>query len=272
MVSTLGSRKGKRQAVDPTRYACKESIHMSNQVLIEICVESLALAVAAEAGGADRVELCQDLSCGGVTPSAELMRAVRGKMRIPVHALIRPRAGDFCYSGCEFETMQREIAMAKHIGLDGIVLGVLDPSARVDRERTSMLVESALPLPVTFHRAFDECPDLAVALEAVIESGATRILTSGGNPSAVEGVPRVSQLVKAAQGRIVIMPGGGIRAANVELILRNTGAREIHTSLGGWRQSSDDKAADRKISPDLPATLFEATVRTFKARAESAFV
>lgn len=244
---------------------------MANPVLIEICVESLAFAVAAEAGGADRIELCQDLSCGGVTPRAELTRAVRGKVRIPVHALIRPRAGDFYYSACEFENMLQEIAVAKEIGLDGIVLGVLDPSALVDRERTSMLVEWAHPLPVTFHRAFDECPDLAVAMEKVIESGARRILTAGGRTSAVEGLATMSQLLKAAQGRIVVMPGGGIRAANVELILRNTGAREIHTSLDGWRPNSDDKTGDRKICPDLPATLFEETVRTFKSRVKSVF-
>jgi copper homeostasis protein len=229
---------------------------MVNPVLLEICVESLDHAVAAESGGADRIELCHDLSCGGLTPTPELMRAVRRQVRIPIHGLIRPHAGDFCYSRLEFETILRDIEVAKGIGLDGIVLGLLDPSGQIDRERTRVLVQSAHPLPVTFHRAFDQCPDLTVALEAVIETGAKRILTSGGKGNVIEGIASVAHLVKAAQDRIVIMPGGGIRSVNVERILPTTGALEIHTSLDGSATPRPDPAN------------FETRVRDFKREME----
>ena len=216
---------------------------MATSVLIEICVESLEHAVAAERGGADRIELCHDLACGGLTPSVELMRAVRRQVRIPVHVLIRPRDGNFGYSAGEFVTMQQDIDAAKDFGLDGIVLGLLDPFETVDLERTRTVVERAHPLPVTFHRAFDECPDLPAALDAVIETGARRILTSGGTTSVMEGLASLAHLVRAAGDRIVIMPGGGIRSNNVERILRTTGAREIHSSLGGSQPNSIAPAA-----------------------------
>ena len=249
----------------------RNQLRMANSVVLEICVESLDHAVAAESGGADRVELCSDLSCGGVTPSADLMRAVRQQVRIPVHGLIRPRSGDFCYSKREFETIKRDISVAKDIGLDGIVLGLLDPIGHVDRESTRVLVQSAHPLPVTFHRAFDQCPDLTVALEAVIETGAKRILTSGGKATVVDGLVSVAHLLRAAQDRIVIMPGGGIRSVNIERILRSTGTREIHTSLDGSKPKSSDTAGrDMKLSAGLPADWFEERVRKFKREVEKA--
>ena len=153
---------------------------MATRVLLEICVESVEYAVAAERAGADRIELCSDLLCGGVTPDATLMQAVGERVRIPIHVLIRLRSGDFCYSEREFEIMKRDIAAAKKIGLSGVVLGVLDPSSRIDQERTRALVQLAHPLPATFHRAFDQCADLNAALEATVTAGAKRILTSGG--------------------------------------------------------------------------------------------
>jgi copper homeostasis protein len=239
---------------------------MASRVLLEICVESVSLAVAAERGGADRVEFCSDLSCGGVTADATLMRAVRQQVRIPIYVMIRPRPGDFCYSEREFETMKRDIALAKEIGFSGIVLGVLDPSRHVDCVRTLALVELANPLRVTFHRAFDQSPDPTAALEAVIETGAKRILTSGGAANSVDGLISLASLVELAGNRIVIMPGGGVRPENVESILRTTGAREIHTSLDGTRsKSSKTTGHDVKLSPDLPASLFEERVRKFKA-------
>jgi len=244
---------------------------MANPVLLEICVESLDHAVAAESGGADRIELCCDLSCGGVTPSGELMRAVRRQVQIPVHGLIRPRSGDFCYSRYEFETIKRDIDVAKDIGLDGIVLGLLDPFGQVDRERTRELVQSAQPLPVTFHRAFDQCPDLSIALEAVIETGAKRILTSGGKASVIDGLDRVAHLLRRAKNRIVIMPGGGIRSVNIECILRGTGAREIHTSLDrSGPESSNIHERELKLNPCTPTGLFEERVRQFKCDVEHA--
>jgi copper homeostasis protein len=242
---------------------------MATPVLLEICVESLDHAIAAESGGADRIELCGDLSCGGVTPSAELMRAVRQQVRIPIHGLIRPRSGNFCYSRHEFETIRGDIEVAKDIGLDGIVLGLLDPFGQIERERTRMLVHSAHPLPVTFHRAFDQCPDLSIALEAVIEIGAKRILTSGGKASVMDGLDRVAHLLRSARNRIVIMPGGGIRSVNIERILRGTGAREIHTSLdGSGPKSGNTDERELKLNPGSPADLFEERVRQFKCEVE----
>lgn len=236
--------------------------------LLEICVESLDHAIAAESGGADRIELCHDLSCGGVTPSAEMMRAARAHVRIPIHALIRPRSGNFCYSTDDFDTIQRDIHLARDIGLAGIVLGVLDSLGQIDRERTRTLVRSAHPLPVTFHRAFDQCPDLTIALDAIIETGAKRILTSGGMPSVVEGLEGVSHLLRAARDRIVIMPGGGIRIANIERILRSSGAREVHTSLREFTQKSSTGSEDMKPHSDIPAHRFEERVREFKLAME----
>lgn len=228
---------------------------MRAAVLIEICVESLDQALAAERGGADRIELCHDLPCGGVTPTAESMRGVRERVRIPIYGMIRPRPGDFCYSEYEFATMQRDVAVAKEIGLNGLVLGMLDSTGQVDRERTMALIQLAHPLPVTFHRAFDQCPDLTLALEAVIATGAKRILTSGGKLSAVDGLASLAELVRMAGDRIAIMPGGGVRSDNVGQILRSTGAREIHSSLG---------ASDSKSQTARDMTLFTEEIWQFK--------
>jgi len=206
---------------------------MGKPILLEICVPSLEHAIAAEQGGADRIELCEDLACGGITPREALMREVRRALKIPVQVLIRPRGGDFEYSPAEFAAMERQIDVAKEIGLDGVVVGVLDDACRVDIHRTAALVARAHPLPLTFHRAFDECPDLPLALGDVVTTGAVRILTSGGKASAAEGIEQLAELVAAAAGRISIMPGGGVRLENLEAILGRTGAQEIHTSLDG---------------------------------------
>jgi copper homeostasis protein len=205
---------------------------MPNPMILEICVESLDRAVAAERGGAHRVELCSDLSSGGITPSAGLMETARRHVHIPIHVLIRPRPGDFVYSDGEFEIMERDILAAKQLHMDGIVLGLLDEKKSVDIERTSKLVKFAHPLPVTFHRAFDLCKNLGPSLEAVIQTGSKRILTSGGKASVAEGMNQLAKLVETAGPRIVVMPGGGIGASNVKRIVQKTAAREIHTSLG----------------------------------------
>jgi copper homeostasis protein len=211
---------------------------MQNGFVLEVCVESLDCAQASERGGAQRIELCSNLSIGGTTPSAGTMRTARKDVGIPIHVLIRPRGGDFVYSDPEFEIMKRDICIVKELGMDGIVLGVLDEKQRIDVKRTSKLVKLAHPLPVTFHRAFDLCSRPGASLEAVIEAGARRLLTSGGKGSAIDGLTSLARLLAAAQDRIVIMPGGGVRANNVMRILRQTGAREIHTSLGSFRTLS----------------------------------
>jgi copper homeostasis protein len=204
---------------------------MNRKCALEISVATLEAALAAERGGADRIELCRNLSIGGVTPGADLLRAVRAQVRIPIFSMIRPRAGDFVYSGTEFSEMRRSIADAKESGMDGVVLGVLTKDHRVDVERTRAIAEFAKPLPVTYHRAFDEAPDLRQALEDVIQSGAKRILTSGGAKSAMEGAAVLAELLEAAGDRIVIVPGAGISARNIEQVAKQTGAREFHSGL-----------------------------------------
>jgi copper homeostasis protein len=205
---------------------------MPNRPLLEVCVESLDHAAAAECGGAHRIELCTDLSCGGATPSAALMQSARRDVRIPIHVLVRPRAGDFCYSDGEFEIMRNDILAAKQFGMDGVVLGILQGSARVDVERTRDLVEMAHPLPVTFHRAFDAVHDFEASLEEVIQTGASRILTSAGQPRATDGLQTLARLIQKARGRILIMPCGGIDSDNILRVVQTTLAQEIHSSVG----------------------------------------
>ncbi|HKV63776.1 MAG TPA: copper homeostasis protein CutC [Candidatus Acidoferrum sp.] len=204
---------------------------MSRKCLLEISVESLEGAMAAERGGADRIELCGNLSVGGLTPDAEVLRAVRAQIRIPIFSMVRPRAGSFVYSDPEFSGMKRSIAEAKKSRMDGVVLGIMTKEHCVDVARTRELVECAKPLPVTYHRAFDEATDLRQALEDVIQSGAKRILTSGGAKSALEGAAVLAQLIEAAGERIVVVPGAGISARSVLQIAQRTKAHEFHSGL-----------------------------------------
>jgi copper homeostasis protein len=203
-----------------------------SSITLEISVETLEAAVAAERGGAHRIELCAELGVGGLTPSDDLMRMARAKVKLPIFAMIRPRAGDFVYSTQELAQMQRDIAEARRLGMDGIVLGLLTRDRRVDIAGTRELLKAARPLRATFHRAFDDVADLDLALEDVIDTGATRILTSGGAPTAPAGTERLAHLVAAAKGRIVILPGGGINTSNAIHVVRQTGARELHSALG----------------------------------------
>jgi copper homeostasis protein len=197
---------------------------------LEICIDSLESAIAAEHGGAQRVELCADLLEGGITPSAGLIASVRRHIAIGMFVMIRPRGGDFCYTDLEFEVMKLEIEHARSLGADGIVLGLLDCDALIDKSRTRQLVELARPLPVTFHRAIDMTPDLSVALEDVISIGASRVLTSGGAPDVICGMNRIAQMVRIADGRIVVMPGGGVSPENIASLAEATGATEFHSS------------------------------------------
>ena len=213
------------------REEVKPTFPMQKYPLLEICVENLDAAVAAEHGGADRIELCENLAVGGLTPSTELMSSVRRAVNIPIFAMIRPRGGDFFYSALEFEQMVRELAIAKRCRMDGAVFGLLQADGRVDVQRTKELVELARPLQVTFHRAFDETPFLREALGDVIATGAARVLTSGGKPSAGQGSAEIAALVEAGRDKIEVVAGGGINSANLESILQATHAREFHSGL-----------------------------------------
>jgi copper homeostasis protein len=204
---------------------------------LEICVDSVESAIAAERGGAHRVELCSDLLEGGVTPSAGLIAVVRQRIAIGLFVMMRPRGGDFCYTDAEFEVMQEDIRRARTTGADGIILGVLDRHAHVDVARTRQLVELASPLPVTFHRAIDMTPDPCAALNDVVATGARRALTSGGATKVTEGISVVARMVEAARGRICVMAGGGITAETIVGVAEATGAAEFHASLRSARPS-----------------------------------
>ena len=198
---------------------------------VESCCPSLEAVRRAVQAGAGRIELCEDLSCGGVTPSEELIRAslaVAGQ--IPVNVLVRPRAGDFVYSRDEVRQMLDSIALCKQLGVNGVVVGALTQEGKVDAETMRLLLTRARPLAVTFHRAFDVCQDPASALEELIGLGIERLLTSGHCANAFEGRFALKRLVEQAAGRIVIMPGCGITPSNLAEIASVTGASEFHGS------------------------------------------
>jgi len=205
---------------------------MNNKYVLEITVETVEGALAAERASANRIELCGDLGVGGITPSVELLRAATNKLHIPVFAMVRPRAGDFVYSEEEFAVMERTVTDVKKSGANGVVFGLLKQNGRIDVERTRELVELARPLPVTFHRAFDETLDLLESLEDVIQTGATRILTSGGVASALDSAAILAKLVAEAGDHIAILPGGGINASNIARVAKETHAHEFHSGLG----------------------------------------
>lgn len=197
---------------------------------MEVCANSLASAIAAQQGGAIRVELCDNLYEGGTTPSFAQIEMARRLLSIKVYPIIRPRGGDFLYSDLEFELMKKDISICKSLNCDGAVTGILKADGTIDTERCRQLVELAAPMPLTFHRAFDMSNDLFSALEVIIALGFERILTSGGKASALSGADIIARLIKKAANRIIIMPGAGISAANITELIKRTGAREFHAS------------------------------------------
>ncbi len=203
---------------------------MNNQYILEICVYSVEGAIAAQSGGANRIELCDNQPDGGTTPSAAAIEIAREKLNIDLNIMIRPRGGDFCYSTIEFETMTKDIQVAKALGANGVVLGILLPNGKVDVKRTWKLIDLARPMNVTFHRAFDMTRDPVSAMEEIIGCEADRILTSGQKNSAPEGVEKIKELVGRAGNRIIIMPGSGINEQTVSNVALKTGATEFHMS------------------------------------------
>lgn len=197
--------------------------------ILEVCANSVQSAINAQIAGAKRIELCENLFIGGTTPSYGCIKTTREKVDIAINVLIRPRIGDFLYSDNEFEQIKNDILAAKQLGVNGIVCGILLPNGEVDIERTTELVELSKPLTFTFHRAFDFTPDPYKALEDIIKTGATHILTSGQKNKAADSVDLLCELVKKAANRIVIMPGSGINAETIKSIV-NSGAKEFHMS------------------------------------------
>jgi copper homeostasis protein len=196
--------------------------------LIEACVHSAESAVAAAGGGAGRVELCANLVEGGTTPSAGAIELTKQRLDIPVMVMIRPRGGDFHYTRLERHVMLRDVEVAIGAGADGLVFGALQPSGEIDMEFTRQLVEATGGRPVSFHRAFDLCLDPFEALEALVDLGVDRVLTSGQQPTVPEGLALIEELAKRASGRIGILPGGGIRPDNVASVLAIPGIEEAH--------------------------------------------
>jgi copper homeostasis protein len=208
--------------------------------IIEIATTDFISTKFAVEGGADRIELCAALSDGGTTPSFGTIKKCRESFDVPLFPIIRSRSGDFLYSDEEFELMMEDIRVSKSLVCDGVVIGLLNKDGTIDKKRTAKMVEAAYPMEVSFHRAFDRCIDPFKALEELIEIGCQRILTSGQKPAAIDATEMISQLVKAADDRIIIMPGSGIRKDNIKEIAGKTGALEFHSSLRGKRKSKMD--------------------------------
>jgi copper homeostasis protein len=210
------------------------------KISLEVCANSAQSAIAAEAGGASRVELCENLHEGGTTPSYGQIKIARQLVKIPLHILLRPRAGDFLYSDNEYEIIKADLEYCIQAGCEAVVIGILNADGTVDKPRCAQLIQMAKKagMYVTFHRAFDLCADMFQALEDVIALGCDCILTSGGKTTAIEGASKIAQLIQKAAGRISIMPGGGVSEYNVADLVHFTGATRIHSSARVRRQSA----------------------------------
>ena len=206
--------------------------------MLEACVDSVESALSAQAGGADRVELCDNLLEGGTTPSAGLIAACCERLRIPVHVLVRPRGGDFVYSEVELDVMRRDIAVARQHGARGVVIGVLLPDGAIDIPRTRALVAAARPLSVTFHRAFDFTVDPDQALDDLIALGVDRLLTSGQAPTAALGTGILARLARRAAGRIAIAAAGGLSEEHIVQVVERTGVPEVHVRATALLESA----------------------------------
>lgn len=232
--------------------------------LLEICVDDAAGLHAAIAGGADRIELCAALSVGGLTPSVGFM-TLAAAAPIPVHALIRPRPGDFCHGPDEIDIMKQDIAAARAAGLAGVVIGASRADGRLDEEALRKLIAEADGMAVTLHRAFDLVPDLMEALETATGLGFRRILTSGGHKTGLEGIENLSLLAEAAGERLSIMPGGGVRPEYADRFLAIPGIYELHASCSKLPANTDLRLAEFGfIRPDSRETDVDA-VRALKA-------
>lgn len=220
----------------------------------EIAAFNIESALNAQTAGANRIELCANPAEGGTTPSYGVMDIVRRRVNIDVMVMVRPRGGDFCYSDAEYESMKSDIMVAKRLGMDGVVFGILNQDGSIDEDRCRELILLAKPMQVTCHRAFDITPDPSEALESCIRAGFDRVLTSGCAPDAVTGKELIRSLVKQAEGRIIILPGAGIRSANVRGLVELTGVGEVHLSARVYRESSSERFQPKiKFTEALPS-------------------
>lgn len=203
---------------------------LSPDFQIEVCVDSIQSAINAQAGGADRVELCDNLFEGGTTPSAGVIKQVRKSLTIGLQVMIRPRGGDFLYTPEEIEIMKYDIQVAKELGADGVVFGCLTADGHVDKQLVAQLMKSSEGMNVTFHRAFDMVADPVKALQDLKELGVNRVLTSGLERTAIEGIDMLAELVTLAGEEIIILAGGGVRPYNIQKLVDRTGVKECHVS------------------------------------------
>lgn len=220
----------------------------TKRILLEVCVGSLDDALAAKAAGANRIELCGGLELGGLTPSAGLVEQVVGEVDLPCVVMLRPRAGGFGYSPHEFRCMQLDAQRALDLGAAGIVFGLLTPQARIDRQRVESLVRIAAGRQTVFHRAFDFVSNKSAALETLVELGVTRILTSGGPPTASEGADSLRQLIATAADRIEILPAGGIQPTTIATLQAKTGCTQVHV---GAATAQHDQSVAAEASASL---------------------
>lgn len=223
--------------------------------LVEVCVGSCYSALAAQMGGASRIELCDNLYEGGTTPSSGMIQVVLNELSLPVNVIIRPRGGDFLYTDLEFEVMKKDIELCKKLGVNGVVIGILTENGRIDQHRTRELIDCARPLEITFHRAFDMTPDPFEALDLLMDLGIDRVLSSGQKNSAPEGAPLIRKLIERAGSEIIILPGGGLNEENILEFARFTGALEFHATLRS-RVSSKMVFRNQEVSmgglPQIP--------------------
>jgi copper homeostasis protein len=224
---------------------------------LEICAGSVQSALMAQTGGADRIELCQNLEQGGITPSFGTIQLVVGQLVIPVFVLIRPRPGHFCYDNEEQAIMLADIRQCRALGCAGVVLGALDTAGYPDVACCQRLLEAAGPMQVTFHRAFDACSNQVQALETIISLGCQRVLTSGGQPTASAGEQQLAALVRQAAGRISVMPGAGVTPATIERLMQQTGAHEFHASA---KRLFAPAPAAKKTEFDVPIWETDAAI------------
>lgn len=197
---------------------------------LETIAFNIQSCILAQTAGADRIELCDNPGEGGTTPSYGFTKAARQVLKIDLFPIIRPRGGDFLYNDAEFEIMKTDVQVCKNLGCDGVVFGLLNNDATIDKIRCKILVQLAYPMSATFHRAFDRVTDPSQALEDIIECGFERILTSGFHPTVIEGLDNLKKLIQVADDRIIIMPGSGVRSSNIGELARVTNAVEFHSS------------------------------------------